>query len=107
VAVIELAGTDAGQVRSAGSGDTVLVRLAETPASGYRWEIDGYEPAVLVPSGSEFRPPTGTGMGGRGTRELRFAVVGPGRSLLRLALRRYWEEPLTSAERFEVTLVVT
>jgi inhibitor of cysteine peptidase len=102
VARIELDEADCGRDRVAAQGDSVVIRLPETPTSGYRWEIDEYEPAVLVPDGAGFTSPSG--FGGRGTRELRFAVVGPGRGGVRLVLRRHWEDPSAAIQRFEATI---
>lgn len=107
MAEINLDKGDAGRAHSASPGDTVVIRLPETPTSGYRWQVDAFDPAVLKPAGDAFLPPAGPGMGGRGIRELRFAVVGRYASGVKLALRRPWEGESSAVERFEATIDAT
>jgi inhibitor of cysteine peptidase len=107
VARVDLDLTDAGRSRSASPGDLVVIGLDETPTSGYRWEVDEFDPAVLRPAGDDFRPASGAGIGGGGVREFRFTVVGPRRGAVRLALRRAWERESAPVERFEATIDAT
>lgn len=104
MAQINLDRSDDGGARSASPGDVMVIRLDETPTSGYRWQVDECDPAVLRSAGDEFRPTGGAGIGGGGTREFRFAVVGPGRGGVRLALRRTWESESPAADQFEATI---
>jgi inhibitor of cysteine peptidase len=96
----------AGQSRSAAPGDVVVVRLAETPTSGYRWDVDEFDAGVLEPAGDTFTPAAEAGVGGGGTRELRFKVVGPGDGGLKLTRRRAWEADRSGVERFDATIHV-
>ncbi|WP_422769684.1 protease inhibitor I42 family protein [Plantactinospora sp. WMMC1484] len=102
---LDLTGADAGRSYPAAPGDLVVVELDETPSSGYRWQLDEVDAHVLAPAGDSFRP-AGAGSGGTGTRQLRFTVVGAGRTSVRLALRRGWETPGQPVRRFEVTIHV-
>ena len=97
--------SDAGRVRTARPGDTVVIHLDESPTSGYRWTVEEVDPAVLRPAGDYYAPP-GPGRGGRGRRELRFTVVGRGSSRLRLALRRPWAPAGPATRRYETTIDV-
>ncbi|MEV1289517.1 protease inhibitor I42 family protein [Micromonospora sp. NPDC049679] len=106
MARINLGRADGGRVHPASAGDVVVVRLDETPTSGYRWQIEEFDPEVLTPAGEESLAP-GAGIGGRGVRELRFTVVAPGASRLTLALRRAWEGAGSAVERFEATIDAT
>jgi predicted secreted protein len=45
-------------------------------------------------------------VGGGGTRELRFKVVGPGDGGLKLTRRRAWEADRSGVERFDATIHV-
>lgn len=107
MAEINLDKGDAGRAHSASPGDVVVIRLDETPTSGYRWHLDAFDPAVLKPVGDAFLPPTAAGMGGSGIRELRFAVVGARAGDVRLALRRPWEAASSAVDRFEATIDAT
>jgi inhibitor of cysteine peptidase len=98
--------TDAGRARAAVPGDTVVVALDETPTSGYRWEIDSFDPTVLVAAGDEYSASTSGRMGGGGVHRFRFEVVGAGSSRVRLIRRRPWD-PASIAETFETTIHAT
>ncbi len=107
VTQINLDGTDAGRTRPAEPGDLVVVRLDETPTSGYRWQIEELDPAALRVARDTFVPSSGTALGGAGTREFQLAVVGPRATRLRLALRRAWEPAGAAVRHFETTIDAT
>jgi inhibitor of cysteine peptidase len=100
--VIDLSGSGTSVV--AAPGDDVVIRLDETPTSGYRWAVDSVDDSVLEAAGDEFTPATDSTMGGGGTREFRFRVVGPGDGRLKLTRRRAWETDSPDAESFEATI---
>lgn len=106
MAEIRLDMADTGRSRRAAPGDLVIVRLDETPTSGYRWEVGAFDPAVLESEGDDFAPSTGAGIGGGGTREFRFRVVGAGDSSLRLMQRRAWEPDTDPVKTFAATVEV-
>lgn len=101
----EVTERDNGRSYPAAPGDQIVVRLDETPSSGYRWRLDGVDERVLVPAGDGFRSEAG-GLGAGGRRQLRFDAVGPGRTILRLSLRRGWPPDERPVRRFEVTITV-
>jgi predicted secreted protein len=105
MAQLELTESDAGRSYSPSPGDLVVVQLPETPSSGFRWQLDEVDVAVLAPAGDSFRP-DGAGLGAAGIRQLRFTVVGPGRTSVRLGLRRGWEAGEPATRRFEVAIHV-
>ncbi|MEN3609610.1 protease inhibitor I42 family protein [Plantactinospora sp. ZYX-F-223] len=106
MARVDLTEADGGRSYPAAPGDLVVVQLTETPSSGYRWQLDAVDTAVLAPAGDAFRPGQ-QGLGGAGTRHLRFTATGTGRTALRLVLLRGWEPGERAARRFEVTIHVT
>jgi predicted secreted protein len=106
VARLDLTEADGGRSYPAVPGDLVVVQLAETPSSGYRWQLDAVDSDVLAPAGDSFRPAQ-EGLGGAGTRQLRFTATGAGRTGLRLVLLRGWAAGERPARRFEVTIHVT
>jgi len=103
---IELDKTDAGRSRSAAPGDAITVELDEIPTSGYRWELDGYDPSVLEPDDDDFSPATVGTLGGGGTHRFRLRVVGSGTSQLKFVRRRAWD-PSGAVETFETAIEVT
>jgi len=104
VATIEIHEGNAKDRHGASVGDHVVIRLAETPTSGFRWQLDEYDPAVLQPAGDEFAPATDARTGGGGIREFRFLVRTADRSKVALSLRRAWETESAGAQQFETTI---
>ena len=88
----------------AAPGDRVVIRLAESPTSGFRWQLDDYDPESLQAAGDEFVPATDARTGGGGTREFRFVVVGTDRSEVALSLRRDWETDTSAAQEFRTEI---
>jgi inhibitor of cysteine peptidase len=100
--VIDSSGTGSSVV--AAPGDIVVVRLDEMPTSGYRWAVDSFDSGVMEAAGDDFTPAADSALGGGGTREFRFRVVGPGEGGLKLTRRRAWETDSPDAESFEATI---
>jgi predicted secreted protein len=104
VATIEITEDNAKQHHRASPGDRLVIRLTETPTSGFQWQLDDHDPAALKPAGDEFVPATDDRMGGGGTHEFRFVVVSPSSSALSLGLRRSWETGKAAAQNFRTTI---
>jgi predicted secreted protein len=92
--------TASGSVATVVVGDTILVRLGEDAATGFRWTVD--ERGMLALEAEEYRAESAT-IGGGGERTLRFRTPVAGRTALRLSLRREGE-PNTIADTFAVVL---
>jgi inhibitor of cysteine peptidase len=69
-------------------GDLLVIRLAETPTSGFRWQLDQYDPRVLEFEDDPFIPSEDAQVGGGGVREFRFVVRRGVCTDLLLTLRR-------------------
>jgi predicted secreted protein len=87
VAITE--GHDGGIV-PARVGDSITLKLAETPATGFRWELGSVESQVLALTRDEFQPAS-LGIGGGGLRVFHFIAKKPGTAGLELRLARSWE----------------
>ncbi len=99
MAEIVLTQAHRGQKVQARPGDVVVIRLAENPTTGYRWEVtDG---PVLC--GDEFAG-AGGAPGAGGERVLRFSVAGPGTTWFSAVLRRQWVTDAVPQARFDVTI---
>lgn len=101
---IEIGQDGAGQPHPASPGDHVVIRLEESPSSGFRWQLDEHDPAVLRPDGDDFVLAPGALTGGGGTRILRFVVLSPDHCELALSLRRAWETDAAAAQRFHTAI---
>jgi predicted secreted protein len=64
------------------------IRIAENPTTGYVWAVSEVDERVLRLEGSHFTPPTGKALGTGGLHTFLFRIVGTGRGLVELQLRR-------------------
>ena len=85
-------------------GETVTVRLDETPTTGYQWEVVG-EPAGLCVEANTFEPPSSAAAGARGQRVVTLTAAEPGSHRLRMERRRAWEP--AAAETCEIVVHVS
>lgn len=81
------------------SGDTLVIRLPETPATGYRWA-----PLQGTPESDEFVSGADS-VGGGGARIFRYPMKSPGTVTLELGLARAWEKQ-SPAKRFRIDVRV-
>lgn len=70
-------------------GEWFLLRLAENPTTGYRWEFQSLDPALSLEEGSFARG--GMAPGASGLRSWRFRANRAGEFRLQLALKRSWQ----------------
>ncbi|MFT3792582.1 MAG: protease inhibitor I42 family protein [Rudaea sp.] len=85
------------------AGDVVVLRLAENPTTGYRWEVveaRGFEHEADDFTGA---PASGTGRGGE--RALRFKATATGAARIDLVLRRNWESAAPQ-RRYSITATI-
>ena len=88
------------------TGDRLVVRLAENPTTGYRWELQAADPTVLALESSSFEPPATSVPGAGGRRTFKFLAVGPGATELRLAAQRARARGEDAGATFAVTVHV-
>lgn len=97
---------DSGKVLSCKTGEYLTIRLPANPTTGYQWK-------VLVPSDvrvlslckEEFLPPENMEkMGQGGFFQLKYEVIGPGRTGISLGYIRPWEKNGTPAAHFQLLL---
>ena len=96
--MLEIAEPDSGQEYRVRLGDDVVIRLAETPTTGYRWRLSAPEALRLEEDG--FEPGTSERPGAGGQRQLRLRATSAGTHQVELSRRRSWETgPGGPAER--------
>lgn len=88
MALVHLAEADAATTTRLRRGDTVELRLPETPTTGYRWRLR--MPDGLAPVADE-HVTAGTTPGAGGVRRVAFDVTARGSHELRAELIRPWE----------------
>ena len=92
---------DRGRVASVKVGDALVIQLAETPSTGFRWTFAAIDTNILELTRDEFQVGAQVGVGGGGLRVLRFAVKGRGSTRIEFRLMRSWESAPPKAA-FEV-----
>jgi len=102
---LELSEIDDGKTFEIDRGGIILVRLAEAPATGYKWKVYPVDDQVITVQDSEFLIHSGTGIGGGGESTFTFKAQSPGTTKIRLQLEHPWEQD-SAIKRFEVTLHV-
>jgi inhibitor of cysteine peptidase len=95
--------TETDQSSNVHVGDQIVVRLDESPTTGYRWAIDQIDEDFLVPEKSDFSI-VGSGVGGGGELILTFTAKKPGSTRLGLKLWRDWEGDKSILKRFDVVI---
>ena len=95
-----------GSTIDAESGETIQVRLDETPTTGYRWAIEHVDEQVLDAEGSEFQLPANSAIGAAGQRTFVFKARNRGTGRISLRLWREWEGMSSVIDRFEVSVRV-
>jgi inhibitor of cysteine peptidase len=90
-------------------GETLVVRLASNPSTGYTWETKDLDTQMLEQVGeaafeSPETPPDLVGAGG--TLVLTFKALEPGTTTLTLVYHRPWETDVAPLQTFSVTVTV-
>jgi inhibitor of cysteine peptidase len=88
-----LSAADAGAVAPLGADELLTITLDARLSTGFAWQVDEIDAAVLRLASREAVP--AAAMGGMDQEILRFAGVGQGRTSLGLFYRRPWEPPGT------------
>lgn len=100
MALVHLSEKDAEVQTAVSKGDTVELRLRETPTTGYRWRWRLPESLALVADEHVTAEPGRPGQGGQ--RRLAFDVRDVGTHELRAELARPWEEAAATALTFVI-----
>jgi inhibitor of cysteine peptidase len=100
--LVQLTEVHAARPIVARKGDTVEVRLPETPASGYQWRWRVPEGLCMLTDEHLPAEAEGSPASDAGHRRLAFGVSAPGQHELRAELARPWESEPRQALTFTV-----
>lgn len=109
VNVVRVARDSSGKTLTLRTGSRLEVALESNPTTGYSWQRDGGDTAVIAPAGEARFEPQNTEpgvVGAGGTEVLAFRAAAPGRTRLVLAYRQPWKGGAASGERWEAEVVV-
>ena len=84
-------------------GQVIVVDLEAAPTTGYRWEVEGADAAILRQKGEpEFETKAPLLLGAPAQQRTRLEVVGTGQCTLTLAYRRPWEAGTVPLKTYSV-----
>lgn len=104
---IQVSRGDNGTTIQARAGDTIVVRLPESPTTGYRWAIAQSDGMTLALRTACFEQAAGGGIGGGGTRVFRFEALTAGTADVRMKLWREWEGDRSILDRFHLAVQIS
>lgn len=86
-------------------GETVVLRLHENAATGYRWTFEDLDTSVVSVRGDKYLQRT-EAVGSGGDTLWTLGATAPGKTQVKLKLWRRWEGDSSIQKRFAVTLVI-
>ena len=105
MASITIGTAEGGQVISATTGDTVVIRLPENPTTGVRWEFDRLDEALQL-VGDDYEHQTGGGIGASAIRVLTLQGQRTGQFPVNLKRWQKWEGAPSIDATFSFTLQI-
>lgn len=96
-----LGAADDGRQIALTAGQVLSITLDANPSTGYRWEVDSPESAIMRQVGTRFEQPAGR-LGTPGKQVLELTAVRAGQSTLRLVYRRPWEKGVQPVKAFSL-----
>ena len=99
-------GGDCGSTVELNTGDTLVLTLEGNPTTGYVWEIESNDPAVLESAGEPEFNPDSEAIGSGGTYTFRFTAVAEGKVTFKLVYQRPFEVNVQELKSCEVIINV-
>ena len=103
---IKLNAADNGQAITAAVGQTLVIELVSNPTTGYSWQIDQIDAAILQQVGEVQYASDSNLTGSGGVETFTFTVVGSGETTLTLIYHRTWEEGVAPIDIFILPITV-
>lgn len=82
------------------------IDLPENPSTGYGWQMNGLNGAVLSLKETTYQREGKAAPGAAGIRTYKVQAIGVGHQLVSLELKRTWERESEPSDRFSVTVDV-
>jgi len=99
-------GGDCGSKVELNTGDSLVLTLEGNPTTGYVWEVESNDPAVIKPAGEPEFNPDSEAIGSGGIYTFRFTAVAKGEDTLKLIYHRTFEKNVPELKSCEVTISV-
>jgi inhibitor of cysteine peptidase len=97
---------DCGSTVELNTGDTLVLTLEVNPTTGYTWEVESDDPAVIESISEPEYNPDSSAIGAGGTYTYRFRAVAEGQVTLRLIYHRPFETNVPELKSCKVTINV-
>ncbi len=104
---ITLRAEDDGSEIHAEVGDTIVLRLAENPTTGFLWAYDSVNGPLDIVGDYYAKPDSGESLAGIGAstfRLFKLRVTGPETATVRLKRYRDWEGDASTEATFSITV---
>lgn len=95
-----------GSIIKVNSGESFVIILEGNPTTGYTWELDALDPAILQQQGEPDFTPDSDAIGSGGKFTFRFQAISAGQSPLKLIYHRPWEKDVPPLKTFELLVIV-
>ncbi len=96
---------EGGQIE-ARLGDMLELTLEGNPTTGFNWEVEALDEAVLEQEGDPVLEPESDMIGAPSAMTFRFKAVGTGQTTLTMSYCRPWEEGVEPVRTYRVEITV-
>lgn len=87
-------------------GTILTMTLQENATTGFKWHFEPYDENVLKLESDTYLAAALSGIGGGGSRLLKFRTIAAGQTVLSLLKRRAWDEREHYREQFSIDISV-
>jgi inhibitor of cysteine peptidase len=106
-ASVTLRATDTGRTIELKRGDTLIVELEGNPTTGFQWEVESVDTAILKRQGdAEFKAEKPGLPGSQGVFVFTFGAEGSGQTDLEMIYHQSWDKETPPSQTFDVSVVV-
>lgn len=102
----EFTAHDSGRTVTLPAAADFTVRLESNATTGYQWQLDALDQAVVLNTSHDYIGPAVPMPGAGGTEEWNFVTQAVGTTTLQMSYRRPWEPDAPPASTFELTVTV-
>jgi inhibitor of cysteine peptidase len=102
----EFTAADSGRSVALPAGTAFTVRLQSNGSTGYQWQLNAIDQAVVANTGQIYIGPAVPIPGAGGFEEWDFVTQAAGTTTLQMSYRQPWDPDSPPAETFELTVTV-
>lgn len=103
---IELTMQDSGKTIEVNNGEEVNIIIESNPTTGYIWDVESIDTAILQQVGDPIYTSDSKLLGGGGAETYKFKAIATGQTTVSLIHHRSWEADVLPIDTFKVTIIV-